>query len=198
MVVGVGADEDEALTPYVAEIKGQRVAVIAATQVIDGGLIEAWTATSDHPGLASAKRVDRLVAAVKAARAEADTVVVFLHWGTETQTCPNSSQQELARILADAGADVIVGSHAHRVQGAGRLGSAFVGYGLGNFLFGAQSEEGSRTGVLLVTVDGRDVVGYEWRPGRIVDRVPQRLSDADAQAAVQQWNDLRACTGLAD
>lgn len=196
ILVGVGGDEDEAFAPYTAEVGGHRVAVIAATQVIDGELIGSWTATAERPGLASAKRVDRLVEAVHGARADADTVVVYLHWGSETEVCPNSSQHELARVLADAGADVIVGSHAHRLQGAGRLGDAFVSYGLGNFLFGAVSPAGAATGVLLVEVDGRDVLGYEWRPGRIVDRVPGPLTGADAEAAVGEWNDLRDCTGL--
>ncbi len=196
MVIGIGADDDEAFAPYLADVGGHRVAVIAATQVIDADLIEAWTATADHAGVASAKRVDRLVEAVQTARAEADTVVVFLHWGTETETCPNSSQQELAQILADAGADVIVGSHVHRVQGAGMLGNTFVDYGVGNFLFGAQSAEASKSGVLLVTVDDHDVQGYEWRPGRIVDRVPQVLTGDEAANAVTEWNALRGCAGL--
>ncbi len=196
MVIGIGADENEAYAPYLADVAGHRVAVIAATQVIDADLIGEWTATADHAGVASAKRVDRLVEAVQAARAEADTVVVFLHWGTETETCPNSSQQELAQVLADAGADVVVGSHVHRVQGAGMLGHTFVGYGVGNFLFGAQSAEASKSGVLLVTVDDRDVQGYEWRPGRIVDRVPQVLTGDEATAAVTEWNALRGCAGL--
>lgn len=198
MLIGVGGDEDEAFAPYVAEVGGHTVAVIAATQVIDGGLITEWTASSGTPGLASAKRVDRLVAEVGAARAIADTVVVFLHWGTETETCPNSVQQELAVTLAEAGADVIVGAHAHRVQSGGRLGQAFVGYGLGNFLFGTVSPESAKTGVLLVTVDGRSVEGYEWRPGRIVDRVPMPLEGADAAAAVDEWTALRSCTNLTE
>lgn len=196
ILIGVGGDEDEAFAPYTADVGGHRVAVIAATQVIDGSLTGAWTARAEQPGLASAKRVDRLVAAVRGARDAADTVVVYLHWGTETEICPNASQKELARTLADAGADVIVGGHAHRVQGAGRLGDAFVGYGLGNFLFGALSPAGASTGVLLVEVDGREVLGYEWRPGRIVDRVPQPLVGADADAAVAEWDGRRACTGL--
>ena len=154
--------------------------MFAATQVIDADLIEAWTATADHAGVASAKARRPAGGGGADRRAEADTVVVFLHWGTETKTCPNSSQQELAQILADAGADVIVGSHVHRVQGAGMLGNTFVDYGVGNFLFGAQSAEASKSGVLLVTVDDHDVQGYEWRPGRIVDRVPQVLTGDEA------------------
>lgn len=196
MLIGVGADEDEAFAPYVAEVRGHTVAVIAATQVIDGDLITQWTAGTATAGLASAKRVDRLVAEVRATRERADTVVVFVHWGTETEVCPNSLQQELATTLVEAGADIVVGGHAHRVQSGGRLGQAFVGYGLGNFLFGAVSTESAKTGVLLVTVDGRSIEGYEWRPGRIVDRVPMPLAGDDAAAAVDEWNSLRSCTNL--
>ena len=196
MVIGAGADEDEAFEPWVGEIGGHRIAVVAATQVIDGRYIQAWTAQPDHGGLASAKRVDRLIAEVTEARAAADTVVVYLHWGTETEVCPNASQQELARALVDAGADVIVGGHAHRVQGAGRLDGAFVGYGLGNFLFGAVSPDSAKTGVLLVDVDGREVTGYRWVPGTIVERVPQPLDGPAAAAAVAEWDGLRGCTGL--
>jgi poly-gamma-glutamate synthesis protein (capsule biosynthesis protein) len=196
-VIGIGRDEDEAFAPFVTEVQGQRIAVIAATQVLDASLLDQWTAGEGKPGLASAKRVDRLTAEVEAARAVADTVVVFLHWGVEGQTCPSASQQELARQLVDAGADVIVGGHAHRLQGGGRLGDAMVHYGLGNFAFYAGSPEGARTGVLRVTVTGRRVDGYEWVPARIVDRQPQPLTGAEAAAELAQWESQRACTGLA-
>ncbi len=196
LVIGIGGDEDEAFAPHIAEVGGHTVAVIAATQVIDAALISAWTATEDQAGLASAKRVDRLVEEVEAARSIADTVVVYVHWGIETETCPSASQQELAQTLADAGADLVVGGHAHRVQSGGRLGTSFVGYGLGNFLFGAVSAESAKTGVLLVEVDGRDILGYEWRPGTISDRVAQPLEGDDADAAVDEWDALRDCTNL--
>jgi poly-gamma-glutamate synthesis protein (capsule biosynthesis protein) len=170
--------------------------VIAATQVLDASLIDAWTATPEQPGLASAKRVDRLVQEVQAARTVADTVVVFLHWGTETHTCPNPSQLTLSQQLVDAGADVIVGGHAHRVQGGGRLGGAVVHYGLGNFAFYSGSGEGARTGVFTVTVTGRRVDGYQWIPGRIVDRRPEPLADAAAVDSLAHWDELRNCTNL--
>ena len=195
-VIGAGADDEEAFAPFTAVVRGQRVAVIAATQVLDSNLIQAWTATPTHGGLASAKRVDRLLAEVREARASHDTVVVFLHWGVEKSTCPSADQVALAEALADAGADLIIGGHAHRVMGGGRLGGAFVGYGLGNFLFKENSVEGARTGVLRVTITGRRVDAYEWVPGRISGSVPRPLTGAEAATAVQQWNALRPCTGL--
>jgi poly-gamma-glutamate capsule biosynthesis protein CapA/YwtB (metallophosphatase superfamily) len=196
-LIGIGEDEDEAFAPYTTEVKGQRIAVIAATQVLDSSLLDLWTAGPDKFGLASAKRVDRLVAEVERARAVSDTVVVFLHWGIETHTCPSGDQQVLAQALADAGADIIVGGHAHRIQSAGRLGDALVGYGLGNFLFKENSAEGARTGVLEVDVTGRRIDGYRWVPGRIADSVPYPLDGAEADEALAYWNELRGCTNLA-
>jgi len=195
-VVGIGRDAGEAYRPLIREVKGQRVAVLGATQVLDDDLRASWTATDTQPGLASAKEVERLVDAVQAARAQADTVVVYLHWGTEGQTCPNEAQPILARTLAEAGADVIVGGHAHRLQGAGRLGGAFVAYGLGNFVFYSDRGPGTETGVLTVTVTGRDVESYRWSPARLVNQLPRPLTAPQAQAASRSWESLRPCTGL--
>jgi len=196
-IIGIGADEDEAFAPFTAEVKGQRIAVIGATQVLDSSLIQAWTATADHGGLASAKRVDRLVAEVQGARATSDTVIVFLHWGIEKETCPAGDQQALAATLVEAGADLVVGGHAHRLQGGGRLGDTVVHYGLGNFFFKENSAEGARTGVFEVTVTGRRIDSYRWIPGRISNSVPQPLTGGDADGELAYWDGLRGCSGLA-
>ncbi len=195
-VVGIGRSADEAYRPFVAVIKGQRIAVLGATQVLDANLVTAWTATDSQPGLASAKEVGRLTAAVRDARGQADTVVVYLHWGTEGETCPNQDQPELAQALVEAGADVVIGSHAHRLQGGGRLGDAFVAYGLGNFAFYADSGPATETGVLTMTVTGRQVDSYEWVPARLVGQLPKPLTGAAAERASRAWDDSRSCTGL--
>ncbi len=130
------------------------------------------------------------------ARAGHDTVVVFRHWGIETEECPAQRQLDLAAQLEFAGADVIVGGHAHRVQGGGRLGTAVVHYGLGNFLFRANSAPGARTGVFKVTVTGQEVNGYEWIPGRIEGSVPQPLEGQPAADEVARWEAQRSCTNL--
>jgi poly-gamma-glutamate capsule biosynthesis protein CapA/YwtB (metallophosphatase superfamily) len=197
-IIGIGHDDTEAYAPFTTTIRGQRIAVIAATQVLDEELITAWTATPTHPGLASAKRVDALVAAVQQARASADTVVVFLHWGVERNDCPVERQQVLAQQLADAGADIIIGGHAHRLQGAGMLGAAFVGYGLGNFDFTAVGAGAEKTGVIQVTVTGRRIDKYEFIPGVVKGAVATPLEGDAAEAAVDYWNTLRPCTGLTE
>jgi len=195
-VLGIGANEDEAFAPLVADVKGHKVSIIAATQVLDDSLLTAWTATDSQGGLASAKREERLVEEVTKARAASDIVVVFLHWGVERTTCPSDSQQSLAETLRDAGADVIVGSHAHRVLGGGRLDDSVVHYGLGNFGFYAQGAEASTTGVFTVTLRERRAESYQWHPGVIRNRVPQPVTGAAGLDAVAAWDQLRECTNL--
>jgi poly-gamma-glutamate synthesis protein (capsule biosynthesis protein) len=200
--VGIGRDEARAYAPYLANVKGVRVAVIGATDVLDANLVSAWTAAGHHPGLASAlagQARERLVSAVRAARREADVVVVYLHWGVETVACATSDQEALSRALLNAGADVVVGAHAHVQLGGGWKGSRYVDYGLGNFVFyasGGVTPE-TRSGVLTLTLRRRAVTTAHWSPALIEDGLPVPLHGDDAADAQQQWQSLRSCTDLA-
>lgn len=194
-IIGIGRDAAQAFAPYLATINGQRIAILAATEVLDTDLQTAWTATATQPGLASAYQEGELVAAVQSARKSADTVVVYLHWGTEAQECPNSVQEPLARALVKAGADIIVGTHAHVQLGAGYLGTAFVDYGLGNLAFYDTTPPETYSGALLVTVTGRRIDSFSWRPAQISGGLPIPEHGA-AAAAVDRWRGLRGCTDL--
>jgi poly-gamma-glutamate synthesis protein (capsule biosynthesis protein) len=185
----------------VTEIHGRRVAVIGATQVLDNYATTAWAAGSDRPGLASAKvesdGLPRLLDAVHNAEADADTVVVMLHWGREKATCPQARQQRLARRLRDAGADVIVGSSAHRLAGGGYLGDAVVNYGLGNLVFWVGNEPAATSGVLTVTIAPDDSTTMAWRPAVLRNGVATPVQAAAAEPALSDWERLRGCTDLA-
>ena len=195
-VVGVGRDAGEAYRAWQTTVKGQRIAVIGATQVLDSNLAAAWTAGDGKPGLASAYQEARLLAAVRAARASADTVIVDLHWGRELANCPIDRQRALAPKLIAAGADVVVGSHAHVLLGGGYLRGAYVHYGLGNFVFYSRGGVTAQSGVLLLTVRGRAVTASRWVPAVISGGIPIPLEGAAADRAVASWQSLRRCTGL--
>ena len=196
-VVGIGRDADQAFRPYRVTLNGQRIAIIGATQVLDDTLAAAWTAGDGKPGLASAYQVDRLLEAVRSARRAADTVIVNLHWGKELAQCPIDRQRELAPKLVKAGADVIVGSHAHVLLGGGYLGPAYVDYGLGNFVFYTSGGVAAQSGVLMLTVRGRAVTKSSWTPAVISGGIPIPMDGSAADQAVNSWNNLRGCTGLA-
>jgi poly-gamma-glutamate capsule biosynthesis protein CapA/YwtB (metallophosphatase superfamily) len=196
-IIGIGNNAAQAFTPFRVTLDGQRIAIIGATQVIESNLVRTWTASATQPGVASAIDPTALVREVQQVRKTADTVIVYVHWGTETQSCPNPQQQPLAQQLVKAGADIIVGSNAHVLSGAGYLGSAYVDYGLGNFAFYDTAAPETDSGSLIITAVGRHVTGAVWRPATIVSGLPQPLSGQPATAAIDSWNSARSCTNLA-
>ncbi len=181
-LLGGGQDDEAAWTPLRRDVRGVRVSVFAATDVLDDFAISSWPAAPGRPGLASSKGTSRLLDRVKAERGQADVVVVFLHWGKERVVCPTARQQELARLLSAAGADIVVGSHAHVVQPVATVGKTLVHYGMGNFQFYSGGGPGANTGVLTVTVTRDGVTGSTWRPGTIVGGVPMILAGEAAAA----------------
>jgi poly-gamma-glutamate synthesis protein (capsule biosynthesis protein) len=195
-VVGAGADAAQAFAPYRTTIDGQRVAILAATQVIAANLTSTWTATSSQGGVASALDPTQLIQAVQAARRTSDTVVVYLDWGTETVACPDPQQEPLTEQLVKAGADIVVGTGAHVLLGAGYLGSAYVDYGLGNLAFYDDTAPETDSGVLLITVEGRHILGSTFRPATILGGLPQPLTGTPAATAIQSWLAARSCTNL--
>jgi capsule synthesis protein PGA_cap/D-alanyl-D-alanine carboxypeptidase-like protein len=197
-IVGVGADRRDAFTPYRVKVRGTRIAVLGADASPREGMSTTWAAGATTPGIAAAhsSRPAALLHAVRTAARTSDVVVVYLHWGTELRSCPDARQPALAQALAAAGADVVIGSHAHVLLGSGWLGETYVDYGLGNFLWYHDHEP--ETGVLRVTIRDGDVVGDSWVPARIQTYGrPLPLRGAERDEAIGAWRGLRSCTGLA-
>ena len=194
--VGIGRNAAEAYRPYRVTVRGTRLAVVGATQVLDDHLIPAWTATDAKGGLASAKVVPRMVQAVRQARRGADAVIVYLHWGEELRTCPLPRQQTLAKQLIAAGADVVVGGHAHVPLAGGFLRGRYVHYGLGNFVFSSAQGATANSGVLLLQLQGRKVLKAKWKPARVVGGLPRVLTGSASAAEHRRWSGLRRCTNL--
>ncbi len=139
------AEDKQARTPFIVDIKGIKVAFINYTD-LDNGLPLA----AKHKGYAvNFLGADAAAAEATAAReAGAEVVVMIVHWGKEKKTKQNSSQTKVAvgagdyQGLLQRGVDVILGAHPHVVQPAARVtyqtesGSrdAYVVYSMGNFL----------------------------------------------------------------
>lgn len=78
------------------------------------------------------------VAALKAQGCE--LVVVSFHWGAELDYAPNDNQQKMARLTIDAGADLVVGHHSHRINPIEIYNGKYIAYSLGNFSFAGNSK----------------------------------------------------------
>lgn len=206
-IVGIGATGAEAFAPATLTAKGLKVAVFGASQVHEMTLLN-WSAVADSPGIASAAPATRLKTAVRKAAATHDVVVVFMHWGLDYQKCPDGESQSTASALEQAGADVIVGGHSHRVNAAGWMRRAYVGYGLGNFVWWRDHEPDSRTGVLTLGLDVAAAKRAGSRDSALVrravwtamligsDGIPRVPAASDERRLRGLWEQSRGCSGL--
>lgn len=76
---------------------------------------------------------------IRAARDEAQYVVVLVHGGHEMYSLPSQRMKDTYRFFIDAGADIVAGHHSHCFSGYEKYGNGFIFYGLGNFIFDTES-----------------------------------------------------------
>ncbi len=139
---GAGRTLLEARRPAIVERGGHKLALLGyfflATHNIEPAEV---LATETAPGVAGhradLKLMKRMLREdVTAARAQADLVIPFFHWGREGNHFPEAYQVELAHLAIDSGAAAVVGSHPHVLQGMELYRGAPIFYSLGNLIFG--------------------------------------------------------------
>jgi poly-gamma-glutamate synthesis protein (capsule biosynthesis protein) len=186
---GAGRNRPEAEAPVIVKVGGVRLAFVGFTEFPEGS-----RKRDDVPtmALADAGTIRR---SVGAARALADVVVVSLHWGEEYQDRPGEARRSLARVAAEAGADLIVGHHPHVLQGFEVINGVrrtLVAYSLGNFVFD-QRTEGTREGaILLVRLNRQGVVSASVVPVRLVAGRPTPAVGEEGSAVLRSLAGLSA------
>ena len=136
---GAGANLEEAMKPVYVEIGGKTVAFVAASRAEKNK--KTPQATENSPGILRCYDPELFIQVIKEARANADFVIANVHWGTERSTVLEKAQLETARQYIDAGADMIIGSHSHCLQGMEYYKGKPIVYSLGNFWFDEYYED---------------------------------------------------------
>ena len=105
------------------------------------------------------------VATVEQLEAESDDpIIVNIHWGTEYMTASNTSQQNLAHKLVDAGADLIIGHHPHVVEESEVYNGVKIYYSLGNFIFDQYWSEETQKGLAVgIEIDPINPNPVDWQ-----------------------------------
>ena len=151
---GAGHDLEEASSPVYYVNDDVRIAIIASTQIERMPNPDTKGATADTPGVFRSMELDELTAAIREAKEVSDFVIVFTHWGTEGAAEPDWSQNEQAPLIAEAGADLIIGAHPHVLQKIDYEGETPVFYSLGNYLFNSKTLDTCLAEVNLDASDG--------------------------------------------
>lgn len=76
-------------------------------------------------------------------------LVVLMHWGNEYEHVASSYQKELAHLIIDAGADLIIGGHPHVIQNIEEYKNKLIFYSLGNFIFDQYFSKETQQGLMI-------------------------------------------------
>jgi hypothetical protein len=189
---GSGRNLAAARRPGVFTVAGTKVAILAY-DAIAAGYRATTSRIGSAPLVASYVRAD-----VKAARAAgADIVIVFPHWGTEYQSKPFAAQQNLARMIIDAGADMVIGNHAHWAAAMEVYKGKPIWYALGNFVFDQTWSEPTMEGITLeLTFRGSTLAQVRIRPHVILDKAQPNFLDPAGDGKVVMGQVYSASKGL--
>ncbi|MHB9130663.1 MAG: CapA family protein [Armatimonadota bacterium] len=185
---GAGRNRTEAGDYCLLKAGTRTVAFLAASRVLPS---TSWHAGSRRPGIASAYDPAYLLKRIAAARTRADIVAVYLHWGVERAVMPDAVQRRLAKQCIKAGADLVIGSHPHVLQGFEYHQGKLIAYSLGNFIFTNQDKT---TAILQVTFSKDRKPSAVVIPCRILKYRPAVIADAQARSRVLQALEARSYT----
>jgi len=155
-VIGAGRNLEEARQPALIEKNGIRVAMLAYCSV----LAEGFAAREDKPGanplrvhtyyeapeyqpgvppriitIPYEEDIEAMLEDIAAARKRADVVILSMHWGIHfVPRMIADYQPAAAKIAFDAGADLIIGHHAHVPKAIGVHGGKVCFYSMSNFI----------------------------------------------------------------
>ena len=158
--VGAGRCLTDARRPLVINVKGRTLAILNAAEQ------EFADATDKRSGANPFNLID-ILHDIKAARAQADHVLLILHGGLEHVPCPSPESVRVLRFLAEQGVAAIVRHHAHCVQAFEIWQGVPILYGLGNLLFDrpATASAAWSTGVLAtLAIHPDDSCGVTLHP----------------------------------
>ena len=145
--MGAGSDLSRTSALITRQAGGKTFGFLAASRVIP---VVSWDAQNASPGVFTTYDPTRLIEAIKAAHDSCDYLTVFVHWGIERDEYPQDYQITMAQQYIDAGADLVIGSHPHVLQGIAYYKDKPVFYSLGNFIF---NQSIPKTAVVKVTID---------------------------------------------
>lgn len=193
---GGGRDCVKARTPQLLVIKGVRIALLGYNDFKPRG----FEAGPAWPGVAWCVD-EQMVADLTAARTvhHADLVIPFLHWGWESEPA-NERQKKLARLLIDAGADVVVGGHPHVTQQPEYYKGKLIVYSLGNFVFDGFDAGPERVGwILRLKLNQQGLIAWDTVVAEMdAEGIPHLKQDAASPCGVAADGSLIERKGLVD
>ena len=179
LFVGAGENLKEATQPRVVHVKDVKIAFLAYyfNDVAPGIPIVRSRADEEKPGLAEVavsplyppphvnhQHLALFKQTIKEARDISDVVVVSCHWGVPHLQTIAIHQTALGHMAIDLGADLVIGTHPHIIQGIEVYKNKVIAYSLANFGFDSPSPMPKESILLQAVIFDKKVQKVSFRP----------------------------------
>ena len=136
------------------ETQGIRIGFVSVNEVYDGSAVEAYL----EDGIRYLREEEQV-----------NLVIACCHWGEERENYPEDYQKVLGHKCIDWGADLVLGAHAHVLQGVEVYKERFIAYGLANFCFGGnRNPKDKDTMIFQQTFTFVDGVKQEGQEAKVI------------------------------
>ena len=132
--IGAGNNIKEASSPVIEIVDNKKIAFLAFCDWRFETVGWCPYATETDPGV-NPMYDDYVVSEIRKYKQQCDYVVVMCHWGKEHTWVTTPNVYKTTKKMMKAGADLVLGSHPHRVQPVVNYRKASVAYSMGNFMF---------------------------------------------------------------
>lgn len=183
--IGAGRNLKEASEAYITEINGYKFAFISASRAEKN--IYTPGATESTPGIFWCYDPTNVINKIKELRADEsiDFIIPIVHFGRENSHELETVQVESAKKYIDAGADLIVGHHAHVLQGVEFYNGKPIIYNLGNFLFNPETID---TALFQIKLSSKGEMEYYLLPALQKDSPTELLEGSEKQRVIDELN----------
>lgn len=179
--VGAGRNLAEASETVYFRAGNQKIAFISGTQIERLTPPDTKGATETTPGVFRCLTEKEIFDRIAEAKENSDFVIVYIHWGTEKTDELDWAQPDMARSLAEAGADLIIGDHPHVLQEIASVEGVPVIYSVGNYWFNSST---LNTCLVKVKVKDGEMQSFQFIPALQSNCYTQILSGAEREAVL--------------
>ena len=149
-----GGIAGKVIEPEIIEKNNLKIGFLALSDV---GPI--WLEAKEKTGGILLAKNKKMAEIIKNASEKVDYLVVSMHFGDEYKTTHNKRQEELAHLVIDSGANLVVGHHPHVIQDTEIYKDKIIAYSLGNFVFDQYFSPNTMEGMILeIELDNQGAV----------------------------------------
>ncbi len=191
--VGAGRNLAEASGIVYFQAGSQKIAFLSGTQIERMTPPDTKGASENTPGVFRCLTETEIFDKIAEAKENSDFVVVYIHWGTEKTDQLDWAQPGMAKSLAQAGADLIVGDHAHVLQPLANVEGVPTIYSLGNYWFNSST---LNTCLVKVTLKDGEMQSFQFLPALQSGCYTKLLSGAEKEAVLEYMRGISGTVAI--